>query len=80
MKGGRHVTHLKRLVGVETARATFFASGVLAMTTSSPRTGSSSPLGPTYRCGPPWSSGAGHQRPQGFASRDGMRLIARLAG
>ncbi len=31
VKGGRYVTHLKRLVGVETALANFFASGVLAL-------------------------------------------------
>jgi len=31
LKGGRFVTHLKRLVGVETALANFFASGVLAL-------------------------------------------------
>ncbi len=31
VKGGRFVTHLKRLVGVETALANFFASGVLAL-------------------------------------------------
>jgi uncharacterized protein YecE (DUF72 family) len=31
VKGGRYVTHLKRLVGVETALANFYASGVLAL-------------------------------------------------
>jgi len=31
VKGGRYVTHLKRLVGVDTALANFFASGVLAL-------------------------------------------------
>ena len=31
VKGGRYVTHLKRLVGVETALANFFASGVLGL-------------------------------------------------
>ncbi|HEY0119440.1 MAG TPA: DUF72 domain-containing protein [Cellulomonas sp.] len=31
VKGGRFVTHLKRLVGVETALANFFASGLLAL-------------------------------------------------
>jgi len=31
VKGGRFVTHLKRLRGVETALANFFASGVLAL-------------------------------------------------
>ena len=31
VKGPRYVTHLKRLVGVETALANFFASGVLAL-------------------------------------------------
>jgi uncharacterized protein YecE (DUF72 family) len=31
VKGGRYVTHLKRLVDVETALANFFASGVLAL-------------------------------------------------
>ena len=31
VKGGRFVTHLKRLVGVETPLANFFASGVLAL-------------------------------------------------
>lgn len=31
VKGGRFVTHMKRLRGVETALATFFASGVLAL-------------------------------------------------
>jgi uncharacterized protein YecE (DUF72 family) len=31
VKGGRFITHLKRLVGVETALANFFASGVLAL-------------------------------------------------
>jgi len=30
-KGGRFITHLKRLAGVETALANFFASGVLAL-------------------------------------------------
>jgi uncharacterized protein YecE (DUF72 family) len=30
VKGGRFITHLKRLAGVETALANFFASGVLA--------------------------------------------------
>ncbi|TQF68767.1 DUF72 domain-containing protein [Rhodococcus spelaei] len=31
VKGGRYITHVKRLVGVETALANFFASGVLAL-------------------------------------------------
>lgn len=31
VKGGRFITHLKRLTGVETALANFFASGVLAL-------------------------------------------------
>ena len=31
VKGGRYITHLKRLVDVETALANFFASGVLAL-------------------------------------------------
>lgn len=31
VKGGRYVTHLKRLVGVQTALANFFASGVLGL-------------------------------------------------
>ena len=31
VKGGRYITHLKRLVGVETALANFFASGVLGL-------------------------------------------------
>jgi uncharacterized protein YecE (DUF72 family) len=31
VKGGRFVTHMKRLAGVETALANFFASGVLAL-------------------------------------------------
>ena len=31
VKGGRFITHLKRLVGVEAALANFFASGVLAL-------------------------------------------------
>ena len=31
VKGGRFITHLKRLAGVETALANFFASGVLAL-------------------------------------------------
>lgn len=31
LKGGRFITHLKRLVGVETALANFFASGPLAL-------------------------------------------------
>ena len=31
VKGGRYVTHLKRLVAVETALANFFASGVLGL-------------------------------------------------
>ncbi len=31
VKGGRFITHLKKLVGVETALANFFASGVLAL-------------------------------------------------
>ncbi len=31
VKGGRYVTHLKRLVDVDTALANFFASGVLAL-------------------------------------------------
>ena len=31
VKGARYVTHLKRLVGVETALANFFASGVLGL-------------------------------------------------
>ncbi len=31
VKGGRFITHLKRLVNVETALANFFASGVLAL-------------------------------------------------
>ncbi|MCZ4584688.1 DUF72 domain-containing protein [Rhodococcus opacus] len=31
VKGGRYITHMKRLVGAETALANFFASGVLAL-------------------------------------------------
>ena len=31
VKGGRYITHMKRLVGVETPLANFFASGVLAL-------------------------------------------------
>src|SRR4051794_36170513 len=31
VKGGRYITHLKRLSGVETALANFFASGPLAL-------------------------------------------------
>jgi uncharacterized protein YecE (DUF72 family) len=31
LKGGRFITHMKKLVGVETALANFFASGVLAL-------------------------------------------------
>ncbi|MDQ4085355.1 MAG: DUF72 domain-containing protein [Actinomycetota bacterium] len=31
VKGGRFITHMKKLVGVETAMANFFASGVLAL-------------------------------------------------
>jgi len=31
VKGGRYITHMKRLVDVETALANFFASGVLAL-------------------------------------------------
>jgi uncharacterized protein YecE (DUF72 family) len=31
VKGGRFITHMKKLAGVETALATFFASGVLAL-------------------------------------------------
>src|SRR3954447_3627480 len=31
VKGGRFITHLKRLVDVETALANFFASGLLAL-------------------------------------------------
>ncbi len=31
LKGGRFITHLKKLAGVETALANFFASGVLAL-------------------------------------------------
>ena len=31
VKGGRFITHMKRLAGVETALANFFASGVLAL-------------------------------------------------
>lgn len=31
VKGGRFITHMKRLVGVESALANFFASGVLAL-------------------------------------------------
>jgi uncharacterized protein YecE (DUF72 family) len=31
LKGGRFLTHMKKLVGVETAMANFFASGVLAL-------------------------------------------------
>ena len=31
IKGGRYITHLKRLAGVETALANFFASGVLGL-------------------------------------------------
>src|SRR6476620_2426107 len=31
VKGGRFITHLKKLAGVETALANFFASGVLAL-------------------------------------------------
>src|SRR6478752_6743955 len=31
VKGGRFITHLKKLVGVETALANFFASGVLGL-------------------------------------------------
>ena len=31
VKGGRYITHMKRLAGVETALANFFASGVLAL-------------------------------------------------
>jgi uncharacterized protein YecE (DUF72 family) len=30
VKGGRFITHMKKLVGVETALANFFASGVLS--------------------------------------------------
>jgi uncharacterized protein YecE (DUF72 family) len=33
LKGGRFITHMKKLVGVETALANFFASGVLALGT-----------------------------------------------
>lgn len=33
VKGGRYITHMKRLAGVETALANFFASGVLALDT-----------------------------------------------
>jgi uncharacterized protein YecE (DUF72 family) len=33
LKGGRFITHMKKLVGVETAMANFFASGVLALGT-----------------------------------------------
>jgi uncharacterized protein YecE (DUF72 family) len=36
VKGGRYITHLKKLAGVETALANFFASGVLAL---GPKTG-----------------------------------------
>jgi uncharacterized protein YecE (DUF72 family) len=36
VKGGRFITHLKKLAGVETALANFFASGVLAL---GPKTG-----------------------------------------
>ncbi|MEJ7742180.1 MAG: DUF72 domain-containing protein [Nocardioidaceae bacterium] len=31
VKGGRFITHMKKLVGVESALANFFASGVLAL-------------------------------------------------
>ena len=31
VKGGRYITHLKRLLGVDTALANFFASGLLAL-------------------------------------------------
>lgn len=31
IKGGRYITHVKRLVGVETALANFFATGVLSL-------------------------------------------------
>jgi uncharacterized protein YecE (DUF72 family) len=31
VKGGRFITHMKKLIGVETALANFFASGVLAL-------------------------------------------------
>ena len=31
VKGGRFITHLKKLAGVETALANFFASGILAL-------------------------------------------------
>jgi uncharacterized protein YecE (DUF72 family) len=31
VKGGRFITHMKRLAGIETALANFFASGVLAL-------------------------------------------------
>ena len=31
LKGGRFITHMKKLVGVDTAMANFFASGVLAL-------------------------------------------------
>src|SRR5688572_24576787 len=31
LKGGRYITHMKRLKDVETATANFFASGVLAL-------------------------------------------------
>ncbi len=31
VKGGRYITHMKKLAGVETALANFFASGVLAL-------------------------------------------------
>ncbi|MDQ3431507.1 MAG: DUF72 domain-containing protein, partial [Actinomycetota bacterium] len=31
VKGGRFITHMKKLAGVETAVANFFASGVLAL-------------------------------------------------
>src|ERR1700761_3907412 len=31
LKGGRFITHMKKLVGAETALANFFASGLLAL-------------------------------------------------
>ena len=43
VKGGRYVTHLKRLVDVDTALANFFASGVLLSGRSSGRCCGSSP-------------------------------------
>ena len=69
VKGGRFLTHLRRLDGVETALANFLASGVLAL---GPR------LGPLLWQLPPtlaWEPGRGRERVEAF-----LDLLPRTTG